>query len=210
MKIITIIPEIKDADAVLHKFGRRSLRTPISAEMIHLPYLLFRYRIAWTTLGGKARTTDGLLCADLLQGRPMSIARATRFALEDGLEGEFAEFEPLLDPPRPKRSVTVERRDVPDAAVLPGALAEEDAIERSKAVLKYDLMRLFGGLRFRRIEIRPLPARKVLYYPFWLIYHRDRQGRMQFEAFDALSGQREKGDIARSIKLGLLKKSGKI
>jgi hypothetical protein len=153
---------------------------------------------------------DGLLCADLLQGLPMAISRATRFALGEDLRKELSDFAGHLDPPRPKRHVLVERREVPDGQVLPGVLDEAAAVERAKAVLRYDLMRLFGGLRFRRIEIAAAAGGKVLYYPFWLVYYRDRRGRMRFDAFDALSGQKEKGEIARSIKLGLLKKSGKL
>jgi len=209
MKIITILPEV-EAEAVLHKFGRRSLRAPISREMIYLPYLLFRYRVAWTTLGGRGRSMDGLLCADLLQGLPMSVPKATRFALGDGLAEEMASFAGLLEPPHPKRTVALTRLDVPEEGRLPGVLSESEAAERGKKILRYDLMRLFGGLRFRRIEIAPLAGGKVLYYPYWLVYYKDGRGRMRFDAFDALNGQKEKGEITRSIKLGLLKKNGKL
>jgi hypothetical protein len=209
MSMITIGPEV-EADAVLYRFGRRRLQTALAREKLYLPYFLFGYRVEWTTLGGKPKAMDGLLCADLLQGLPMAIPKATRFALGPGLEEELVEFASLLDHPRPKRTVLLSRTDVPEEKLLPAVLSSAEAVERGKSVLRYDLMRLIGGLRFRTISLSAQPGGKVLYYPFWLIYYKDRRERMRFDAFDALTGQRERGETLRSIKLGLLQKSGKI
>jgi len=208
MTVIAVGPEV-DADAVLHRFGRRRLQAAISREKLFLPYFLFSYRVVWTTLGGAPKAMDGLLCADLVQGLPMAIPKATRFSLGPGLEAELADLAGLLVHSRPKRTVVLSRTDVPEERLLPALLSSAEAVERGKSILRYDLMRLFGGLRFRKIVLSPRPGGKVLYYPFWLIYYRGRRERMRFDAFDALTGQREKGEIVRSIKLGLLKKHDK-
>jgi hypothetical protein len=71
-------------------------------------------------------------------------------------------------------------------------------------------MRLVGGLRVRSMEIKPLPGARTVYYPYWLLYNKGRDGTMRFDPFDALSGQRERGDVAQTIKIALLKKEGKL
>jgi hypothetical protein len=207
MNVVSFVPRSSDPDAVVHKFAAKSLKTPFSVEMLYLPYVLFRYRVDWTTLAGKEKNEPGLFLADLLQGLPMNIQKKTKFELPPEMEEEFAGFAGLMSPARPaKRTVSLQRSDIPDDKILPAALEEKAAIERGKSVFKYDLMRVMGGLRFRKIGIVPLPETKILYYPFWLVYHKDKKGKMRFEVFDALTGQKEKGPVVQSIKLGLIKK----
>jgi hypothetical protein len=210
VNVLRFVPVFVDAEDVVHRFGRRSFRAPFSLEMIHVPHVLFRYRVSWTPFFGGIKSAEGLFGADLVQGRPMNIAKSTKFVMEDGLRNELAELVSLLDPPKPKRTVGIERREIPEEKLLPAVLDEAAAVERARSVFKYDLMRLVGGLRVRSMEIKPLPGARTVYYPYWLLYHKGRDGAMRFDPFDALSGQRERGDTAQTIKIALLKKEGKI
>jgi len=210
MDILRFVPTIVEADAVVHRFGRRSVRAPFSVEMIHLPHVLFRYRVSWAPLRGNPKSAEGLFGTDLVQGRPMNISKAVKFEMADALRNELASLVSLLDPPKPKRVVGIERLDIPDDRLLPAVLEESQAVENARSVFKYDLMRLVGGFRVRSMEIKPLPGARTIYYPFWLVYFRDKKGAMGFDPFDAVSGERERGDVARSIKIALLKKNGKI
>lgn len=209
MRLVRFAPAFGDADRVIHAFGRRSLKTPMSLEMIHLPYVLFRYGVDWTTLGGSPRTTEGIFSADLAQGVPMNVGRRTRIDVPEELRGEFAAVLPLLVPEKSRARVALERVEVRDEAVLPAILDDDEAIARSRDVFKYDLMRLMGGLRFRKIAISPRPDRRRVYYPYWLVYHKDRRGRTGFQTIDGITGEREHGAVVRSIQLALLKKAGK-
>jgi hypothetical protein len=209
MKIATFIPGSTEPDAVVHRFSAKSLKTPFSTEMLYLPYVLFRYRVYWTTLLGKKKSENGLFLADLIQGLPMNIQKDTKFELSGDIADEFKSYAELMNAGRPaKRTVSLGRKDAPEDKILPAALEENAAIERGKSVFKYDLMRIMGGLRFRNIKIVPLPDTKILYYPFWLVYYKDKKKKMRFDVFDGLTDQREKGQVVQSIKLGLIKKRG--
>ncbi len=70
----------------------------------------------------------------------------------------------------------------------------------------YDIMRLTVALRYRRVDIVPEPDTKTVYVPYWLIYYKDRKNQMKFDVLDALSGQKEGGQIIKSIKIGLVAK----
>ena len=74
-------------------------------------------------------------------------------------------------------------------------------------MLRYDLMRLAGGLRYRNWEMVIHPEMAVVHYPFWLIYYRNRRGEMQLGVLDGLNGRREGGEIAASIRKGLMEKN---
>ncbi len=209
MRISRFAPASEAPDRALHRFGVRSFRAPFSTEIAHLPHVLFRYRVEWTTLLGRERSSEGLFLADLFQGLPVNILRSTALAVPESLRTAFAPFADLLLPAgRTKRTVAVENREVPDASVLPASLGEEEALARAKGIYKYDLLRVAGGLRLRRFAIVPGAARLVLYYPFRLVYYKDKRGRMAFAAFDAVTDERERGSPVRSIKLGLLAQAG--
>lgn len=211
MKIVAFVPRSKEPDSVIHKFSAKSLKTPFSTEMLYLPYVLFRYRVDWTTLLGKKKNEHGLFLADLIQGLPMNIQKDTKFELSEDIASEFMDYAELMNPARPaKRIVSLRRNDAPGDKILPAALEESAAIERGKSVFKYDLMRIMGGLRFRKIKIIPLPDTKILYYPFWLVYYKNKKNKMRFDVFDGLTDQKEKGQVVQSIKLGLLKKEGRL
>jgi hypothetical protein len=211
MRIARFAPASEEPDRALRRFGLRSFRAPFSTELLHLPHVLFRYRVEWTTLLGRGRASEGLFLADLIQGLPVNVLRTTALAVPESLRPSFAPFADLLLPgSRTKRTVAVEDRDVPEASVLPASLGEEEAMTRAKGVYKYDLLRVAGGLRLRRFAIVLGAERLPLYYPFRLVYHKDKHGRMAFAAFDAVTDERERGAPARSIKLGLLAQAGKM
>jgi hypothetical protein len=206
MNIIRFTPTITDADDIVHKFGRRSLGKPVAAEMLYLPSILFRYRIDWLTFFGKKRSERGLFMADLIQGNPTNIRKSTGFMIAPELRKEFLGFPEMAAPAFSKRTIPVDSVQISEDSVLPQVLGDQTAVERAKSFLRYDLMRVIGGLRFRTIEIGCLPGAKILYYPLWLVYYRGKKGEMRFQAFDGLTGEKEKSEIVRSIKLGLLKK----
>jgi hypothetical protein len=203
-----------DSGDVLKKYCRKNFKAPCSVELVYVPFVLFRYRIELTSLFGKRKTEKGIFLVDSLQGIPVNIKKNTKFSLKD--EGLRKRFDGLLgssvidstDLIRNDKTITVsvEQLDVAEEQVLPEVLDQEDAIKRGKNLLMYDIMKLTGGLRYRRVDVVPEPQTETLYYPYWLIYYRDKKNQMRFDVLDALTGQKEGGQIIRSIKVGLVEK----
>jgi len=206
MNIIRLIPNFPSADEVLEKFCRKNLKTPYSLEMVYLPFVLFRYRIERTAHWGKTQNEYGLFMADLVQGSPVNVSRATRLEVQENLKQEFEGWLNLLVPgPNPKNRAAIGTFRVEEDKVLPALLDARSAVQEGKRLLRYDVMRLAGGLRYRRIEIIPEPQTKTLYYPYWIVYHKNRKGRMEFTILDGVTGEKEKDEVRRSVELALLR-----
>ena len=214
MKIVRLVPRLSDADDVIKRYCRKTLKAPCSVELIYVPFVLFRYRIELVSLFGKRKTEKGIFLADSLQGIPINIKRNTKFVFEDGcLQEEFKGLigSALIDSSDVIKdgktiTVSVEKKQIPEEQVLPKVLDDQAAVKRGKNLLMYDIMKLTGGLRYRRVDIIPEPETKTLYYPYWLIYYRDKKNRMRFDVLDSLSGQKEGGQIIKSVKIGLFEK----
>jgi hypothetical protein len=151
---------------------------------------------------------EGLILADMLQGVPMNIKREISFEFKAGLQEYFKSFFRLsrLRDEKRAEAIGVEAIEVPGEQVLPMILDEALAVDRGRRLLRYELMRLTGNLRYRRFEILPFPETKIVYYPYWLVYYRNRQGQMQFNVIDGVSGQKESGEVVTSLKMGLVRK----
>ena len=205
MNIIRLIPNFSSADEVIEKFCRKNLKTPYSLEMVYLPFVLFRYRIEMTAHSGKTRSEAGLFMADLIQGLPVNVSKATRLEVQENLRQEFEGWLDLLVPgPNPKNRAAIGTFRAEEDKVLPAVLDVQSGIQKGKRLLRYDVMRVAGGLRYRRIEIIPEPQTKTLYYPYWIIYHRNRKGKMEFTVLDGVTGEKERGSVRRSVELALL------
>lgn len=206
MNILTFVPLSSGPDEAVRKFCSKTLKIPYSVELLYLPFILFRYRIELTPFFGRNKTEDGLFLVDLMQGTPMNIRKKTRFDLRGDLQKEFESFKELLPPSKNEKiTAAIQRKDVEEDYVLPAALEEEEAIKKGKHLLMYDLMRISGNFRYRRIDILPFAETKILYYPYWIIYYRNKKNKMEFTVFDGMSGEKEKGQVKESIKLGLVK-----
>lgn len=214
MKIVRLVPRLSDADDVIKRYCRKTFKAPCSVELIYVPFVLFRYRIELVSLFGKRKTEKGIFLADSLQGIPINIKNNTKFVFEDGcLQEEFKGLigSALIDSSDVIKdgkiiTVLVEKEQIPEEQVLPKVLDDQAAVKRGKNLLMYDIMKLTGGLRYRRVDIIPEPETKTLYYPYWLIYYRDKKDRMRFDVLDSLSGQKEGGQIIKSVKIGLFEK----
>jgi len=207
MRITRLVPRLSNSDEVIKKYCRKNFKAPCSLELIYLPFVLFRYRIELTLLFGKNKTEKGLFLVDLLQGIPINIKSNTKLELkEPHLHEELKELLGSYLGRDEKNRVLIESEEVDQEQVLPIVLEEQVAIKKGKNLLMYDIMRLTGGLRYRRVEIIPYPETKTLYCPYWLIYYRNRKDEMKFDVLDGLSGQKEGGQIIKSIKIGLVKK----
>jgi len=207
MRIVRLVPRLADADYVLKKYCRKSFKAPCSLELVYLPFVLFRYTIELTSLFGKKKTEKGLFLVDLLQGIPINIKRYTGFEFTDSnLQEQFSKLLNWVPIGGKKNIVLIETEEVEQEQVLPRVLEEQVAIEKGKSLLMYDIMKLAGSLRYRSLDVIPLPGTKTLYYPYWLIYYRNRKGVMQFDVIDGLSGQKEGGQIIESVKIGLVEK----
>jgi hypothetical protein len=214
MKVVSLVPRFADSDDVLKRYCRKNFKAPCSIELVYVPFVLFRYRIELTSLFGRRKTEKGIFLVDSLQGIPVNIKKNTKFVLKD--EGLRKRFDGLLGPSvidstdlinnDKTITVSVEKQDVTEEKVLPEVLVQEDAIKRGKNLLMYDIMKLTGGLRYRRVDVVPEPQTQRLYYPYWLIYYRDKKSQLRFDVLDALTGQKEGGQIIRSVKIGLVEK----
>ena len=214
MKIVRLVPRLSDADDVIKRYCRKTFKAPCSVELVYVPFVLFRYRIELVSLFGKRKTEKGIFLADSLQGIPINIKRNTKFVFEDScLQEEFKGLigSALIDSSdiiKDGKTITVlvEKEQIPEEQVLPKVLDDQAAVKKGKNLLMYDIMKLTGGLRYRRVDIIPEPETKTLYYPYWLIYYRDKKNRMRFDVLDSLSGQKEGGQIIKSVKIGLFEK----
>ncbi|MHC4104077.1 MAG: hypothetical protein ACYSR9_03995, partial [Planctomycetota bacterium] len=208
MKIVRLVPKFANTDDVLKKYCRKYFKAPCSLELVYLPFVLFRYRIDLTLLFGKKKTEKGLFLVDLLQGIPINIKKNTKFVFKThDLQEKFRDLIDSNSVENKKTTVvSIEPDEVNQEQVLPIVLDEDTAIKKGKNLLMYDLMKLTGSFRYKSIDIIPEPERKILYYPHWLIYYRDKKNQMRFDVLDGLNGQKEGGQIIRSIKIGLVEK----
>jgi hypothetical protein len=208
MKIVRLVPKFANTDDVLKKYCRKYFKAPCSLELVYLPFVLFRYRIDLTLLFGKKKTERGLFLVDLLQGIPINIKKNTKFIFKThDLQEKFRDLIDSNSVENKKTTVvSIEPDEVNQEQVLPIVLDEDTAIKKGKNLLMYDLMKLTGSFRYKSIDIIPEPERKILYYPHWLIYYRDKKNQMRFDVLDGLNGQKEGGQIIRSIKIGLVEK----
>ncbi len=215
MKVVSLVPRFADSDDVLKRYCRKNFKAPCSIELVYVPFVLFRYRIELTSLFGRRKTEKGIFLADSLQGIPVNIKKNTKFVLKD--EGLRRQFDGLLGSSSINSTdlikkndktitVSIEQLDVTEEQVLPEVLDEKAAIKAGKNLLMYDIMKLTGSLRYRRVDVVPEPQTETLYYPYWLLYYRNKKNQMQFDVLDALTGQKEGGQIIRSIKVGLVEK----
>ena len=78
---------------------------------------------------------------------------------------------------------------------------------KGKKLLRYDLMRLAGGFRYRKLDITLLPGPMTIHYPLWLVYYRRRGGELTFSLVDAVTGRREGGELANSVAHSLVGKT---
>ena len=215
MKVVSLVPRFADSDDVLKRYCRKNFKAPCSIELVYVPFVLFRYRIELTSLFGRRKTEKGIFLVDSLQGIPVNIKKNTKFVLKD--EGLRRQFDGLLGSSSINSTdlikkndktitVSIEQLDVTEEQVLPEVLDEKAAIKAGKNLLMYDIMKLTGSLRYRRVDVVPEPQTETLYYPYWLLYYRNKKNQMQFDVLDALTGQKEGGQIIRSIKVGLVEK----
>jgi hypothetical protein len=208
MRIIAFSPRLDTPEEAVQKFCARTLKVPYSVELLYLPFVMFGYSVEMTRYSGRAKTFEGMFLADLVRGVPMNIRKKTAFRVARELKTELAGFMRLLAPggEGQKDVVMIESRDIPNTQVLPAVLEQDEAMARAKNVYRYDIIRLAGGWRFRNLDIRLHPETKVVHYPFWLLYHRTRSGEMTFGVIDGVSGQKEGGELAASIKFALVAK----
>lgn len=207
MRIVRLVPRFANAEDVLKKYCRKNFKAPCSLELVYLPFVLFRYTIELILLFGKKKTEKGLFLVDLLQGIPINIKKDTKFEFRDSnLQEQFSKLLNWVPIGGKKNIVLIETEEVEQEQVLPIVLEEQVAIKAGKNLLMYDIMKLAGSLRYRRLDVIPQPGTKTLYYPYWLIYYRDRKGIMQFDVIDGLSEQKEGGQIIKSVKIGLVEK----
>lgn len=208
MKIVRLVPDCSNPDDMISRFCAKSIKLPYSVELIYLPFVLFRYKIEMSGFFSGKKNEKGLFMVDLIQGIPVNIKKNTRFKVEKGLQKNFDIFNDLFTFRENKKTktISIKSKKVKADKVLPKVLDKMTAIKMGKKLLRYDIMRLTGGLRYRRIDIIPCPDTRVLYYPYWLIYYRNRHTQIKFVVLDGLSGQKEGGQIVRSIEIALVKK----
>ena len=208
MNIIRIAPQVTDPEAAARVFSAKTVRVPAAAELVYAPFVMFRYAVEMTGFRGEKKAFEGLFMADLIQGGPMNVPRGTRFEVSPGLAEEFSGLMGQLGGSENGKAAVIrlERRPVSESQVLPELVERETAMARGKKLLRYDLMRLAGGLRYRRLDITLLAGAKAIHYPLWLVYYRRRGGELAFRVVDAVTGRREGGEVARSVALGLVGK----
>jgi hypothetical protein len=209
MNIIRIAPRLTDAEEAVRIFCARTLKLPLAAELVYVPFVLFGYAAELMRFRGEKKILQGLFLADLIQGGPMNVPRGMRFEVGPGLDEELSRLTLQGGGGENNKTafVRLEIGHVLEKQVLPMLLEREKAMARGKRLLRYDLMRLAGGLRYRKLDVRLLPGAKTVYYPLWLVYYRRRKGEVAFRVIDAVTRRREGGEVARSVAMGLVGKT---
>lgn len=208
MNIIRLRPRY-DRDSAVRKFCAKSLKVPSGAELVYLPFVLFKYTLETTPFLGENKKSEGLFLVDLVQGVPVNIKKGTSFEVAGAVQKDFSALIPEAAQKVAEEDevLVIEPHQVSEDQALPAVLDKEEAISRGKRLLRYDLMRLAGGLRYKKFGIRVQPEMRTVHYPFWVIYYRNRRGEMKINALDALSGRRESREIVTSIQMSLVKKA---
>jgi hypothetical protein len=209
MNVIRIAPRLTDAEAAVTVFSAKTLKVPLAAELVYAPFVMFRYAVAMSGFRGEKKAFEGLFLADLIQGGPMNVPRGTRFEVGPDLEAEFSPLIPQVGENKNGKTalIRLEVGRVSDAQILPALMEREEAMAGGKKLLRYDLMRLAGGLRYRRLNITLLPGAVTIHYPLWLVYYRRRGGELAFRVIDAVTGRRESGQMVKSVAMSLVGKT---
>lgn len=197
--ILALRPAIAAVEEASGIYAQKVRHRPVSAELVYLPFVLFRYRLAATSLLGRRREEMGAVLVDLNGAVPINIKKGTRLS-GPGMEG----FAGALQADRGGRKpsgppLAIEARHVPASAVAPAHLPVDDAIRDGLRILRYEVFRLFGALRHRKLEVRAEEPHLVVHHPYWIFYSIKRGGERTFDVLDALNGVKEGGQIIRSV-----------
>ncbi len=211
MEILRFKPIIKNMEDALKAHYSSSARRIESVELIHLPFCLFNYDVVRRRWFSSEISDKALLLVDMVNGIPINVPSQVEF--EDS-GGAVAPLLSGIDRSRATRiagrglkmrvsRIAVEKADVEERSAIKPLLNDEEAIRRGLWALRYDLMRVWGPLRYRSIKLAKSDKDAVtMHFPYWMLYYR-KAGRMHFDALDALSGVREGTQIKMSIVKGM-------
>ena len=207
MKIVRLVPTVVNSDDAVREFTGRSIKIPYSVELVYLPFLLFKYRINILSFFGREKTDEGLFLVDMLQGMPVNIKRDTKFKISPALQEGFSLLVnvSMAGYDVKKNPLAMEECEIEEEKILPAVLGEDEAVKKGIGLMRYDMMRLAGSFRYRKINILPQPCGRMVYYPYWLIYYRTNHGAVKFAVLDALNKRIEGGEVIKSVKIGLEK-----
>lgn len=206
--VICFQPVFHQPEQVIHKFVIRSLKTPQAVELVYLPFYLFIYTVRTLSLLGRQAEFQGIMLVDLVQGEPMAINRQTAIEGAADILNKFPGFKNVTNIKNRNKinfKATLIQQEVVESHLLPASLQPAQAIDRARNIFKYDLWRLAGGFRFRKVEIIPDFEGLTVYYPIWLVYY-SKKGQMSFKAYDGLTLEKVSGNFLLAIKKALLYK----
>jgi len=200
LRVLVLVPVLESAEEASRIYLQMVRHRPTSLELVYLPFVLFRYRIAATSLFGRKREETGAVLVDLNGSVPINIRKGTRITgpgmerYAGAIEAEGRGRQRSAGPP-----FSVESRRVPARAVAPANIPVEEAVKDGLRILRYEYFRLIGPLRNRRMEIRAEDPHTLLYHPYWIFYYLGRGGGKAYDVLDALNGSKEGGQITRSV-----------
>ncbi|MDD5502015.1 MAG: hypothetical protein PHH26_00955 [Candidatus Thermoplasmatota archaeon] len=207
MKAIRFEPIIKDeADALKAHYSASSKKIK-SLELVYLPFCLFKYKISRKAWLGEDKSDESLLLADMVNGIPINVPAQVEF---NDKTGKMAPLISGIDKSKATRlagrglkvkvsKISVENADLPEKSTLKTAISHREAVRKGLWALRYDLMNIWGPFRSKSLEMSRSEAEPLqVYFPYWILYY-PKNGKMDFEALDALSGSKEGTQIKMSI-----------
>jgi hypothetical protein len=208
MDAIRFEPIIKDEAEALKAHYCASSKKIKSLELVYLPFCLFKYKISRQAWLGENKSDESLLLADMVNGIPINVPAQVEF--NDKTGGAMTSLVSGIDKSRATRlagrglkvrvsRISVENAELPDKSALKTAITHEEAVRKGLWALRYDLMRIWGPFRSKSIQMSRSEAEPMqVYFPYWILYY-PKNGKMDFEALDALSGSKEGTQIKMSI-----------
>ncbi len=182
-----IVPRYPTLESLLKHIGRIS---GISAELIYLPFCLFKYEIMGVGFGDKLIREEGLLLVDLENCTPINVLSLSELKWEKSIN-------------RSKRNIIqFDETEILEEKLLPPKVEFKDAKKRGLWVLRWDLMQVLGKFRYKYLSIFPEEDSMLVYYPYWIVY-RNSRGKTTFDVWDALNGAKEGNQIKKAVVIGL-------
>lgn len=207
MEAIRFEPVIRNEEEALKAHYSASSRKIKSLELVYLPFTLFKYRVSRKSWLGEIRSDESLLLSDMVNGIPINVPAQVEFS---DRTGKLAPLVSGIDKSRATRlagrglkvrvgRISVENADLPERCALKTAIGHDEAVRKGLWALRYDLMRIWGPFRSKSIEMTRSEAEPLqVYFPYWILYY-PKNGKVDFDALDALSGSKEGTQIKMSI-----------
>jgi hypothetical protein len=162
---LRIAPRYNSIESLSEKIGEKH---GLAAELLYLPFYLFGYTIVAERARNKKTSEKGLLLVDLINGIPINVMNSSKISLANGGEKIKDLIGDKLTEERGDKVIRIDEAEISKEKLPPPRLPAEEAKRKALWVLRWDLMRVLGGFRYKEVNILSNEKGAIIYYPYWI------------------------------------------